>query len=681
YEKGEQYVPQHGQKYALFKSDSSEDGFLEVAFGVFPTASELSYIQTAYFDAFDPIEFKNTPEDWVKFIEGNFASPFFVNRYGLERDYNQGHSLKIFIFDPSNPLDLIDLWNLRQIYRQIRPVNFNWLPFVKKTIKDIVKKNYRPLPNNPNGIMIRTHIKFGRSLSETQKLEICEKDLGDLNKDSWFWTNDYPRIWRKETEDHGPSYSRVILTESSRDLELKLERSGKDKELNVRFSSISPELADKFRGHSARWVNVVKLTEYSNKNNLALNLPSNIKDSKTPNLRLGEPLMVSTEGFILPQKYKGHKEYLRLLTGQEAFINWFKNNGVSAKVSEPGRIANQIFAGIGGFWGIRLLADKETLELLDDMAKSVRRLSDLSDSSRPEKEEEFPERTSLAKKWVSLIEKRKNQSFSRISLDDFVEAGALKLGLEIECPKCEKKNWFGLSQLKEKVKCDRCLKKFNFPQGSLNFKNSPWRYRVAGPFSAPDFANGAYATLLTLGVFESGLGTGNPTITFSTNLNLDLDSIPIEIDFALWHTREKGFRGRFEPDLVFGETKSLAEVAFIKKDIDRMKILGQKFPGAYLVFSTLKEELTKEEKKLISKLAIWGRYPLKNGMPRSPVIVLTGTELFAKLYIQETWKKHGGKRADLIKPPRVFLDNLFTLSNLTQQIYLDLPDYYTWKYK
>jgi hypothetical protein len=104
--------------------------------------------------------------------------------------------------------------------------------------------------------------------------------------------------------------------------------------------------------------------------------------------------------------------------------------------------------------------------------------------------------------------------------------------------------------------------------------------------------------------------------------------------------------------------------------------VAEKFPGAFIVFATLKDELSETEKSSIGELAMQGRVGLENGKPRSPVIVLTETELFASWDLARAWKGKGGQHARFADPS-VHLDNLWTLAQLTQQLYLGLPDPWT----
>ena len=52
------------------------------------------------------------------------------------------------------------------------------------------------------------------------------------------------------------------------------------------------------------------------------------------------------------------------------------------------------------------------------------------------------------------------------------------------------------------------------------------------------------------------------------------------------------------------------------------------------------------------------------------VIVLTGIELFADRYLKDTWEKLGGHHAAMVKHASVHLDDLWTLAEITQRLYL-----------
>jgi hypothetical protein len=327
-----------------------------------------------------------------------------------------------------------------------------------------------------------------------------------------------------------------------------------------------------------------------------------------------------------------------------------------------------VFASLQGFWGSHLIADRETLRLLDKMSKSVRKHAD-------GKIEEFPDRSVEVKCWKALVDRRAQRGLPRVDLEGFIKANIFRLGLVLECPNCQKGNWFGIEALQLQLTCERCLKIFEFPQAGLNFAKTPWHYRVLDPYSIPDYAGGAYATVLALRAFTVGFGAHDINLTYATGLNLTVDDQrPFEIDFTFWYQRRRILDLEEEPVLVFGEAKSFAAESIKEKDLSRMRKLAEKFPGAFLVFATLKDELSDAEKVAIGQLATWGREQLSDRRPRAPVIVLTGLELFSSWHIKHSWKEHDGRHAKFVEPPSVRLDNLWTLANFTQQLYLGLPD-------
>src|SRR5262249_46448899 len=156
-----------------------------------------------------------------------------------------------------------------------------------------------------------------------------------------------------------------------------------------------------------------------------------------------------------------------------------------------------------------------------------------------------------------------------------------------------------------KVDCGLCLREFDFPTASPGASDfSKWSYRVIGPFALPDYARGGYSAALAMRLFASLIGFEN-VLTWSAGQELTLDNATkVEADFILWHQRRHPF-GHDRPTVtIFGEAKSFGRDVFKSDDIDRMKILAERFPGTVLVFATMKapDELTSKEVRDIAKL-------------------------------------------------------------------------------
>ncbi len=672
YEREFRFLSRDGDRVATISTAGADGAFIEAVFGGFPTDGWLAPLQKAYGDAFKPAEAKADAAEFIKIIEDGFRFPLYFTREGLKRDYGGFGSDEptLFVVDPDSPLDLIDLWNFRLFHSSVLPISTRWFHDSRAFIADFLKTNYRPLPRNTHGMMITPTIQFGRSIGkERAETLVAEARLGAVQECQWALKLWYDHIWEDGIDDHIIRPQPVRVTAAEADHELTASDNG---EPDIRFPALAPEFAPEHDNSSARWVNVLRLQNYGSDDRLALVLPTGFGEVTAWRFRLGDAAFVAREGFVLPQRYRGMRHYFRLIYGTQAVTAWLDAHGVKASPSDPGRIAEQVLLSVGGIRGAALLADRETLNLLDQMAKSVRRYADGSI-------EEFEDRAIAVDRWKALVHRRTNAGPYRwISLDAFVKANVLKLGLSVTCPNCLKKNWVGLATMREQLLCERCLKPFEFPQGTLDFQRTPWRYRVVGPFSVPYFARGAYATVLALRAFADLVAIGDAELTYATGLDFSgIGPSSVEVDFPCWYRRRAMVARNEPPVLVFGEAKSFAAESFTSVDIERISKVAERFPGAFVVFATLKDDLSDAEKASIGELAMRGRTKLESGQPRSPVIVLTGTELFASWHLDQAWKEKGGQHAHFVEPPSVRLDNLWTLAELTQQIYLGLPNSWT----
>jgi hypothetical protein len=140
----------------------------------------------------------------------------------------------------------------------------------------------------------------------------------------------------------------------------------------------------------------------------------------------------------------------------------------------------------------------------------------------------------------------------------------------------------------------------------------------------------------------------------------------LEADFAaLWQESRYGEKSE---GVLFGECKTYGK--FEKRDFDRMQYIGETFPGAVLVFSTLRKTLTRQEIAGIARVARAGRRYWKPERPINPVLVLTGTELLSYAGPPYCWEES-------IQNQHKRVSSLLSLCDASQQIYLGLPSWET----
>jgi len=116
---------------------------------------------------------------------------------------------------------------------------------------------------------------------------------------------------------------------------------------------------------------------------------------------------------------------------------------------------------------------------------------------------------------------------------------------------------------------------------------------------------------------------------------------------------------------------------FRQVDVKRMMALAKDFPGVILVFATLRKELTANEKNLLRPLANRGRKYWKAERPYNPVLILTGTELFADFRPEYSWKDGTPAHTAMAQKMRGHM-SLLELCHATQQLYLDTKPWHEW---
>lgn len=358
---------------------------------------------------------------------------------------------------------------------------------------------------------------------------------------------------------------------------------------------------------------------------------------------------------IFPE-YETIPESWNLVDGITAFSQWFKANKIPSTLSDAGRATQQIIQTLGGCWRIFYIAHKDIIEFFNKI------------SNRPTK---------------TTSHETFQEKLGKVVLGALIERKAIELGLNLKCSKCSEWNWYSLAQLNYSLTCSLCLRQFDFPVvDPIDKKRSKWAYRLIGPFAQPNYAKGGYASVLAIRFFANVIGKIDESeVTWSSGQELTLPTgKKVEVDFMLWYQRRQFFEPDHPTETVFGEAKSFGKAAFKKSDVDNMKLLEQKFPGSILVFATMREgtELSKGEINRIRKLAEWGReYDEERGQTWAPVIVLTGTELFAVDPLEFAWEEKGGKHKALIESPwiKTRIHHLRVLADLTQQLYLGMPPY------
>ncbi len=647
--------------------ENKMDLFSSCLFGRFPKEKQLQYIRKAYKDAFDPSTVDLNSEKLIWLYKNNSTSALRIGSAEIEADFHSLNEPVLFMLDATSPTDLIDFWNLRAIDRWVYAIPIQWIQQLSAYCKDFIVRNHVPIPHNAQGLKRRTTIQIARSITEELGKELVKKYLippivGAASQRFW-----YPTL-RGGYSDFVWSPARPILKVKESNIIASISGDAN----SISFSSLSPDFDVKYGTHY-RWANVVNISN-SSKEDIATVYPVNTRERKIPNISIGERMSVTTEGLVVYPRFKEVKEYWRLKSGTEAIIEWFNARNVTAAVSEQGKVTVQIMQTLKNVYGVQAISHRRIIELLNDMAHRAVLID--SRDGEDKRKEYYGKHIHFNELNKLMYEINEPPRFAKYSIDRLVDHKVIQLGLEVICNECSHKNWYSVDVLGYTLACENCLKKYSFPARNPTNRALNWSYRAIGPFSKPDYAQGAYTAVLALRFFDSALDYENG-ITWSTSLNFHLPSgQSTEADFVLWYQRRNLLQHHDVPLLVFGECKSFGKGCFEKKDVHRLKLLATSFPGCILVLATMKDELSTREKELISPLALWGRKFVNRHHTRAAVVILTGIELFASHRLDETWIEKGGKYEKMGRAGH--RGNLRRLAEMTQQLYLDLPSYHEW---
>lgn len=674
YQKEFKFVRRH--EHRIINASPKQKRFtllVSCLFGTFPEQEDLSYIGDAFKDAFDPAEIILDSEQLVSLYEKSYVSALRIGYSRIEAHYSDLNEPTLFLLDATEPKDLIDFWNLRAIQRRVYAIPIQWIESLSDFCKRFIVKNHVPLPRNPHGVMVTTTIQIPRSLSEKEGEELVKQYLTVDQKGAASIRLWYPRFWTPPS-DLVWSPMRPVLTVKKKTFDVTLSSD----ESTIRFDTLNPDFAEDY-GNDYRWANVVQIEDRFNRTELATVFPNSLREPSFPRLN-PDRMLSTTEGLVVYPRFKELGQYWQLIDGTSAFIKWLEKHNVEAKISDAGKTTLQLIRAVGGLNGICSIAHRKLVELLNKMAhKQV----EIDSEAGKRLLKEYYGRTVTYNRIDKLLrELNKTSIWAGFSLQSLNQRNVLRLGLEVKCSECEHWNWYSVDSLSYGLVCKNCLKEYAFPSAQPTNRRLKWCYRVMGPFCKPDYAGGAYTSAFAIRFFSDMLTHFDSAITWSTSLELRLKSgEKTEADFVLWYQRRRGLDHHHEPKLVFGESKSFGKEVFKNDDVKRLKILASHFPGSILVFATMKDRLSKTEKRLIAPLALWGREYAGLGETRAPVIILTGTELFSLDSLCSAWKDKGGRRAKFVETTYFRTENLHILANLTQQLYLDLPPFDTWLQK
>lgn len=554
----------------------------------------------------------------------------------------------VFLMDADSNQDIIDYWNLRAMGWSVFPIPIQSVQHdsIKEQARKFVEKNSGVSKYNKNIHAYCTLMK-SQGLSDEHVKDFANSLVTEEDKKSGgsrfsiqHW---YPRIWDEWARDRdGVGHCELKCEDRSYDFT--------DSSDEITVKTVDPDFAFQFGGYNSsfRFANDIAISNYNHEELYANVIPEGGKSlNRTLNVVSLNEWRFSKKSSTYFSKFKNWSIHLKLPKAEEVFKAWMQDQGLEINLSGPGKIAKQMIKHLGGVYGINTLANENMIALLKSM--------------------EFGKEKSKEQFWAEILKVTSTNVFkgdASKALKGYMERKMFQLGVSLQCPTCTHSSWYDIKALNYVVVCPNCLEEFDIPTHSPD--DIKWVYKTSGPFGLPKRAEGVYPTLLTLRIFSSLFHDSpiTPMLSFETKIN----EVPIEVDLGLFFRRSR-FRNEENVRIIFAECKS--ENSFEKKDIEKMELIAKKFPGAVLVFASLKGELSKKEITLLKPLVNKCRRYYKADEPYNPVMILTKTELFAHWDLYQAWKDKGGKHASFAN--RIGYDNeLLNICDITQQLYLGM---------
>jgi hypothetical protein len=659
YDETFRFVQRHPPKVVIpHPSDRRFDLFFAASFGEFPTNGILSDCIKHYKGALDAKDETFAPTDFPRLFQQEYLFPLRVGGHELTTS-PQGWEPDpmLYYMDERSTYDLIDFWNLRAVGWHIRPLPFSLAEALKEYCEEFMAEVYKPFPP-PSNAFHRASFLCSRSCA-MERLQTFVSGLKRPANDAITLDGRFPRLWEEwgRSADHADPRN-VTHTTKSIDADLSVDS------LHLRtvfphFVELAPYAAE---GHAC--ANVVESVPGG-----ASVIPWQSVEMNTLTGRFSdERVWLGREGIVTTASEYSFVRFLRAPSPINVFRAFAEGHNFTLELSQAGQTCEQVIASLGGLQWVRLIANEDILQLLNQLAHGDLEIEVAEDTPNRKRTVRTAAAPHSRVREVLMRAMDGNADGAAKRLSALVRRNVLKLGVRLGCTECTQKSWYSLEDLSSTLKCPRCMRQFDLPVDSP--PRDEWAYRVLGPFAVENFAFGSYCVAAALQFLAQEVAQA---CTWIPSFEMAHGDVKCEADFGMF-LRPTHFSHVKGPLLILGECKTFG--TFENRDFLRARALAKLFPGAVLCFATLRETLKPTEKRAISRIAQSGRASLKTGQQTNPVLVLTRLELFGQFKIGR-FTDHYGARSKYAERAFVVRD-LQDLCDFTQQVHLGMESYHDW---
>jgi hypothetical protein len=574
------FIHEPQEKYGYIDFDVSGDlrTFLVARFGSYPEENQGEAVLVKNFGA----KLVSYQEDFRKsFSLGEWIFPIQITTLQLEIPApSTFDSYILFLLDAENMFDIVDYWNLRAAGYRVFPLPTSHYQDFSQSAKLFAERSVYPINQN---VTTTAEVVKARSVDDSQW-----EDAGQ-----WFvslgvnaerlslkgWVPHF-RMSRSDRRVHTEMQIRPPVSTEADELVVFDDGHG-----SLRVSAPDCELTGPY--FSQHWVTELQALGTTDEDS-TFRLPwLHPECDALVNRKVGRghrpySSRVSQHGIVVLQRGDRENLWIQEPKVTEVLRAYLKDGGFTyLKTSTPGLTLQRIIDQLGGLLSCTLLQQSGVRELIEKLAhgshtpaNDVRRI--IYKSLRSDKGERHKVCESI--------------------LSRLVEAKVLRQGFELQCERCQLRDWYHLSDLGADFKCKKCFHAQQVP----NLDGMSLCYASDGLFRLEGKVAGCLTTILSLLFIKCFVGHD---VKYAPSFDYMDGSTHGERDFALFLS--DFFQDNV--DVVIGECKSLNEIEQTQRNA--IKQLGDK-TGAYLAFCTLSEAFTPDDQEFFEELVAAGQKPI-----------------------------------------------------------------------
>jgi hypothetical protein len=554
------------------KAEAEEPLFVAARFGLYPSDDYYEFLrknfnaETLVYDS--AFRASRWPSDFQSLL-GFTASHCRPRRQRV-------HSHAYFLLNPADPFDVVEYWNLRATGTYLFPLTLQDYQECENPIRDFGAAASYPINES-----ITNHVVIIKapSITDEEQQAVATWILGKgLAKDLSMmgWVPHY----------HRDNYGVVSELEIDPIRGFESNATGLLIDGHGKIQGPKPDFLTRERGYQ-HWSMDMSFLNFGSPDT-CYRLPwLNSGCDELVRMKIGHSLdmdssRVSRDGIVTYHDGDLSDVHIAPITAINAVQAFLKGKQIEyMQTSSPGLALTRIIEMLDGFYKCEVFRNPAVRETLESLATGKHRLG--SEVRGTVKRSLKNYRVYDQPASPQQISERAETLISRA-----IEATVFRVGLEFQCSRCRRHNWYAVTEFNNGFNCKSCFSREETPR----LDRTLWYYASDGLFRSTNKLDGNMAILLALAFFDEML---DHDLIYAPSFNYKIDDEPHEMDFAIVSSRLLAS----EVEMIFGESKSGS--ALKDEERKKLKAFGAK-TESYLCFCTLEEDFGDTDKDFFREL-------------------------------------------------------------------------------